>query len=161
MWLALIMICLVIMQAASQKHLDAVNALLVARADPNVQLQSAAISTALQIASHNGHAEIALALIDSGAEVDVQSQTGCTALHHAVGGLHIDVVNHLLQAECDNDIQNSNGSTALHIAAGKGQSELIKVRYLALICGRVDAQACPLLIMLLLSFLISPRIFFF
>jgi len=104
-----------------------------------VALQCAAVCTALQIAAHNGAADIARALIAAGAEVDVQSHTGCTALHHAVGGLHSDVAAALLRAECDCDIQNGHGSTALHIAAGKGHAEMIQAR----VGGGAAAVMCP------------------
>lgn len=117
-------------QAATAKQADVMHALIVARADPNVQLPSAAISTALQIAAQAGQADAVVALLEGGAEADTQSQSGCTALHHSVSNAHAGVAAVLLAARCDPDIQNANGSTALHMAASKGYDDILKVRSL-------------------------------
>ncbi|KAJ9444016.1 Leucine-rich repeat serine/threonine-protein kinase 1 [Diplonema papillatum] len=55
-------------------------------------------STALHIASENGHSEVVKELIAAGAKVDVQDNDGDTALYLARSSGHSEVVTQLIAA---------------------------------------------------------------
>ncbi|KAJ9441110.1 putative ankyrin repeat protein R863, partial [Diplonema papillatum] len=64
-------------------------------------------STALYIASENGHSEVVKKLIVAGATVDVQDDYGWTALYIASENGHSEVVKELIAAGAKVDVQNN------------------------------------------------------
>ncbi|KAJ9441346.1 hypothetical protein DIPPA_13738, partial [Diplonema papillatum] len=62
-------------------------------------------STALHIASENGHSEVVKELIAAGAKVDVQDNDGSTALQSASYFGHSEVVKELIAAGAKVDVQ--------------------------------------------------------
>jgi hypothetical protein len=70
-------------------------------------------STPLMTASVFGHSDVALALIEAGADLNVQNLDGSTALHSAAVFCHADIVAALLEAGADPAVRNASGATAL------------------------------------------------
>ncbi|KAK1889242.1 Ankyrin repeat domain containing protein 6 [Dissostichus eleginoides] len=83
-----------------------------------------ALSERLLIASHKGHAENVVQLINKGAKVAV-TKNGRSPMHLAAYKGHIEVVRILLKAGCDLDIQDDGGQTALQRAAVVGNYDVI------------------------------------
>ncbi|XP_037305537.2 ankyrin repeat domain-containing protein 6b isoform X2 [Pungitius pungitius] len=83
-----------------------------------------ALSERLLIASHKGHADNVVQLINKGAKVAV-TKYGRSPLHLAAYKGHIGVVRILLRAGCDLDIQDDGEQTALQRAAVVGNSDVI------------------------------------
>lgn len=77
-------------------------------------------STPLHFACANGYQDIALALIDKGANLDIQNKDRGTPLMFACMNGHTDIAISLLERGADPDLANYNGDTALHIACEKG-----------------------------------------
>lgn len=76
-------------------------------------------STALTAAVESGRLEIAIMLMDAGADVDATDAHGRTALHTGVclgPCFRVDVARRLLAAGADVDGQDEDGKTALHTA---------------------------------------------
>ncbi len=70
-------------------------------------------SSPLIIAAVFGKTDVALALIEAGADVNLINNEGSTALHSAAFFCRIDIVEKLLANDADKNIQNNTGSTAL------------------------------------------------
>ncbi|XP_076872494.1 ankyrin repeat domain-containing protein 6b isoform X2 [Brachyhypopomus gauderio] len=82
------------------------------------------LSERLLIASHKGHADHVVQLINKGAKVAV-TKYGRTPLHLACYKGHVEVVKILLKAGCDLDVEDDGNQTALHRAAMVGHSDVI------------------------------------
>ena len=72
--------------------------------------------TALQVAVHEGHGEIAKMLIDAGSDVRAKDEYGQTALHIACRYDFESIVNDLIVARADVDPKDLQGQTPLHLA---------------------------------------------
>jgi len=66
-----------------------------------------------------GKSDIALALIEAGADVNYKNNEGSTPLHTAAFFCHTEVVKALLEKGADKNIRNNAGSTALESVAGR------------------------------------------
>jgi len=73
-----------LISAACCGSLEAVKALLKASAD--IDAQSSTGNTALMLAIDRGKIDVALTLIESGANLEIKGQKGWTALHNAASG---------------------------------------------------------------------------
>lgn len=84
--------------------------------------------TALQLASHSGHASAVRQLLESGADVRAMSQNDManTALHAAIAGKRTEIVPLLLDQAADPEAKDSGGNTALHLAAHEGVPEIVE-----------------------------------
>jgi hypothetical protein len=74
-------------------------------------------TTALMMASHNGHMDVMELLIKHGATVDAQDDYGDTALMKAIARNRTEAARLLLKHGADVNIKNIGGTTALIIAA--------------------------------------------
>ncbi|MBI2246800.1 MAG: ankyrin repeat domain-containing protein, partial [Armatimonadetes bacterium] len=85
--------------------------------------------TALQLASHFGHANAVRFLLDRGADVGIKStnEMANTALHGAIAGKRTKIVPLLLDQAADPEVKDSGGNTALHLAAHEGVPEIVEV----------------------------------
>jgi hypothetical protein len=92
--------------------LDAVNQHIKAGTDLNLK-EPAVGSTALITAAVFGKTEIALALIEAGADLNIQNNEGATALHSAAFLCRTEIVAALLEHGADRSLKNNYGSTAL------------------------------------------------
>ncbi|KAF6813311.1 ankyrin repeat protein [Colletotrichum sojae] len=72
---------------------------------------------ALHIAAQEGHSEVLVRLLASGAEVDVRNDRLCTPLHLALQGARPETAMTLLLQGADWRLASSSGMTALHVAA--------------------------------------------
>ncbi len=85
-------------------------------------------STALMIASQNGHADIIRLLLKKDADVNMQDNDGFTALIYAVQNRHAEVVKELLNHEkIDVNIRKIDGGTALVLAALDGYGDIVEL----------------------------------
>lgn len=75
-------------------------------------------STPLISAAVFGKTEVALALIEAGADVNLQNNEGSTALTSAAFLCHTEIVKALLENGADKNIRTNAGSTALESVAG-------------------------------------------
>src|SRR5205814_5284305 len=81
--------------------------------------------TPLHHAAENGHKDIVMALLASGAEAKAQNHVGNTPLHRAASNGHKDIVTALLASGAGVRAQNKYGSTALHHAAQNGHKDIV------------------------------------
>ncbi|KAJ1482331.1 ankyrin repeat-containing domain protein, partial [Baffinella frigidus] len=87
------------------------------------------LTTPLQIAGHQGHAEVVQLLLEHGALLNVKNNDGVTPLHHAArarrGREAVALV--LLQHGADVTAEEAYGRTALHLAAFKGHGAMARL----------------------------------
>ncbi len=84
-------------------------------------------STALFVASQNGHTQTAFSLIRGGADLNVLNQGGITPLYIASQNNHIEMVDMLLQNGADVNLRCMRGLRALHIASEKNNVEIVSL----------------------------------
>ena len=101
-------------EAAGAGDLDRVKQYIASGGDLN---QKAGGSTALLIAALMGQEEVAVALIDAGAEVDIPNNEGNTALSTAAFLCHEGIVQALLAKGADVNRKNNDGSSAMTSAS--------------------------------------------
>ena len=78
------------------------------------------LQTGLQIACQCQHRELALLLLDRGADVSIKDDHGWTALHYACEVGNVETALLLLDRGADVSIKEENGWTALHYACKYG-----------------------------------------
>ena len=85
--------------------------------------------TPLHLAAFFGHKELALRLIERGAEVDARSTNAMknTPLHAATAGRKTELVNLLLDEKADVNARQEGGWTALHAAAQNGDRDIVEM----------------------------------
>jgi ankyrin repeat protein len=85
--------------------------------------------TPLHLAAFFGHAEVAIALLDRGADVNARSTNSMknTPLHAAAAGGNIEVMRLLLERGADVNATQEGGWTALHAAAQSGHREMVEL----------------------------------
>jgi ankyrin repeat protein len=71
--------------------------------------------------------ELAVALIEGGADTSTLSKLGGTALHEAATGAGIEMVQILLESGIDPSIKAMNGDTALGLAQASGNDAVVKL----------------------------------
>ena len=83
--------------------------------------------TALGLASFFGHRDVALLLLDAGADPKRASRNALrvSPLHSAVSAGHAALAALLLERGADPDLEEANGMTPLHTAAGSGNREIV------------------------------------
>ena len=114
---------------AVQKNHPEVVKLLLDQDDILVDLKTSVGLTPLQAACYQGYRNIAVLLLDKGADVNAQMNGGFSPLYMAVQNKHNDVVELLLsQAGILVDLQiGSKGYSPLHLAALVGDIDMIKL----------------------------------
>ena len=83
--------------------------------------------TPLHLTSRVGHRDVALLLIEHGADPTAQSKDGTTPLHRASEGGHVDVAQLLIEHGADLTAQNNDGTTLLHHASEVGHIDLARL----------------------------------
>jgi len=104
-------------EAALQGNLEVVRQHIAAGSDLNVRDPMGG-ATPLITAATFGRMEVALALIEAGAELDSQNNDGSTALHTAAFLCHPEMVRLLLENGADRQVKNKAGATAFESVAG-------------------------------------------
>jgi uncharacterized protein len=84
-------------------------------------------TTALMIASAQGHASVVDVLLQNGAEVNPRNGDKITALHLACEAGHLAAARRLLQGGADTAAQDRYGKTPLEIASIRGHSNVQKL----------------------------------
>ncbi|MEM7225845.1 MAG: ankyrin repeat domain-containing protein [Pseudomonadota bacterium] len=108
--------------AAISGDLDSVKRLLEQGVDPDED----GAAPPLFFASQRGHADVAMALMEAGANPNSMSRWGAP-LHAAARGGHLDVINVLLENGADPNIQGGEDDFApLHQAAHKGSTDVVE-----------------------------------
>ena len=104
-----------LIEAATEGDLDAVKQHIAAGTDLNQKdpNPAGAKATALGIAAALGHTEVAIALIEGGANVDQRDKDGSTPLHSAAFLCYPKIVQALLDKGADKNARNNSGSTPL------------------------------------------------
>lgn len=105
--------------------------------DIKVNERSSDGSTALYIASQNGHADVAELLIDHGAEIETKFNT-YTPLYIASQNNRKKVVDLLLRKGANIETSGGEGSTSLYISAQQGHLEIV----LLLLRYNAKIEAC-------------------
>jgi len=111
--------------AASEGHLDIVNALIAAGAHVNVKDNWG--MTPINLAADKGHLNIINALIDAEADLNIGSNYGSRPLHLAAAEGHLNIVNALIAMGVDVNIRNLYGYRPLHYATSRDHLEVISV----------------------------------
>jgi len=114
------------LEAAQQGDVAAVGAYLAQGGDVNA-VDDELLGTMLMCAASAGHAELACALLEAGAEVDVRDGNGCTALATASFSEQPQIALLLVRAGATLDNQDLLGLTALMVAALSGTASVIRV----------------------------------
>ena len=73
--------------------------------------------TALMRAASHGHLDIAILLLNHGADANLTDAGGMTALMWAVSSLHPDLVRYLVEHEADLNVRTHSGKNATDLAA--------------------------------------------
>ncbi|WP_257254051.1 ankyrin repeat domain-containing protein [Endozoicomonas sp. SESOKO3] len=84
-------------------------------------------SNALMLAACMGHTDIAVRLINAGANINARSESGATALFIAAQENKIDCLKLLIETKADINARTEDGSTALCIAALKNSTDCVKL----------------------------------
>jgi ankyrin repeat protein len=116
------------LQAASRGgHVQIVDLLLNKGADVNIT--GGRFGNALIAASFCGYLEIAVRLIDAGANIDAADMSNDygTALHAASRGGHLPIVELLLRRGADVNIHHGDWGTALIAASEMGQYHIVQI----------------------------------
>lgn len=85
--------------------------------------------TALHLAAHFGHTEVARLLLEAGASVHAHSTNGMSnvPLHAALAGNHVEVAELLLNSGADVDALQHGGFTGMHEAAQNGNMRMVEL----------------------------------
>lgn len=97
-------------------HLEVARHLLDRRADPNARSMAPANLTPLQYALRGGNSNVALLLLNSGADYNVKGLHDQTTLHYASGGGQLDAVFFLIVRGAYPDAQDALGRTPREVA---------------------------------------------
>jgi len=113
-----------LIKATSLKNLDGVKGLLDTNVDPNVALKGGL--TALHIACGDGSKDIALLLLEKGANPNVREEAGATPLHLvAAANGNVEIATALLAKGAEVDAKDKKGQTPLMAAASNGHVEIL------------------------------------
>ena len=129
--------CTALILACANGHLEVVQLLLKANANPNHEQEGTGI-TALIIAAHEGFSDIVQQLLEySGDPNSISDIDGSTALHCVLSHpetLHKDdkekklkIIQQLTEKGANINIQNEDGVTALMMACNEGLSEVVEL----------------------------------
>ncbi len=102
-------------EAALEGDLDAVKQHIAAGTDLNLKDPNPNnnAATALEMAAAFGKTDVAIALIEGGADLDARNKDGATPLHAASFLCYPEIVQALVAKGADKNVRNNSGSTPL------------------------------------------------
>ena len=112
--------------ASQNGHVEVIEVLVAAGADPNQVGGKVSSSSLLMAAQHNQPRSIA-ALVKANADVNLSSSEGCTPLNMAVPKGNKEAVVALLVARAAVNIANDRGASPLFYAAQNGHVDILKL----------------------------------
>ena len=128
-----------LLSAAKAGDLEKVKALL--KGEPKLVFSTDTNGmTALHLAAHNGHKDMAEFLLASKAKVEAKNNNGATPLHSAAAFGDKDTAKLLLANKAEVDAEANDGRTPLHWAAfpeNKHVAELLRARLI-----RMKSKRC-------------------
>ncbi len=104
-------------EAVGQGDLGAVQARVARGGDIHARVDRQTGHTPLHRAAQEGHAEVVLYLLETGADIHRTDRRGHTPLHLAAAQGHLAVVRHLMAYGAQPDLPDPRGMTPLHLAA--------------------------------------------
>ncbi|XP_029651673.1 E3 ubiquitin-protein ligase MIB2-like isoform X2 [Octopus sinensis] len=110
---------------AAQGQIDNIREVITKHPDKIDQRSSG--KTALQVASHQGHKDIVIMLLDAGANLELQDEDGDTALHYSAFGNQPEVMELLLLKGANINAFNKGGCSTLHVAVNKQFVKCVRV----------------------------------
>lgn len=112
------------------QHLIAAGANVNAHAEPSTSTSTdspgTAVSSALWIACSGGHEDVAVLLLDEGADLEARGPDGCTPLLVACREGHFELVEKLIGRGANVNATASDGSNALWVACEKGHYDVVE-----------------------------------
>ncbi|KAI8646547.1 ankyrin repeat-containing domain protein [Parasitella parasitica] len=108
---------------AATNNFTTVIPLLISKKVPVDSLNQRGLSP-LAIAISFGHLDVALALIDGGADVNGKTRFA-TVLHHAVTWNRLEIVKKLVECECDVNVVNEMEETPLYLAVQQRKIDIV------------------------------------
>ncbi|OWF41258.1 E3 ubiquitin-protein ligase MIB2 [Mizuhopecten yessoensis] len=113
------------LQAAARGDNDMIGKIL--KSNPQLAQKVIDGTTAMVLASHQGHDAVVKTLLQSDAETELTDAGGNTPLLAAVVGKKVSTTTVLLDAGANVDFANQKGRTALHIASNAGEDVLVRL----------------------------------
>ncbi|KAG1686681.1 E3 ubiquitin-protein ligase MIB2 [Nymphon striatum] len=86
-----------------------------------------ASKSALQVACHQGHKDIAKMLLDAGADLEIEDADGDRSIHYSAFGNQPEVLEILLQRGANVNVFNNGLSSPLHISVNKNYVNCVDV----------------------------------
>ena len=132
--------CTALMLACAYGHLEVVQLLLKANANPNHEREGTGI-TALLIAVQEGFSDIVQQLLEYGADPNIRDKNGCTAIHYIMilddtetpksskktMSDKLEILQLLIVRGINVNIMDETGRTALMMASINGFTEVVKL----------------------------------
>lgn len=108
-------------------HLDIVIYLLEKQANPNLHAQNNYRVCPLHSAVASRHFDIAVVLLENGADVNAKQMSGITPLHQAAHNGQKEMVELLLRYKAEVNARMENSQTPLSMALDKGHKEIAEI----------------------------------
>ncbi|KAL7311771.1 hypothetical protein PS15m_009491 [Mucor circinelloides] len=113
-----------LLHLAATNNFTAAIPLLISKGVPVDSLNQRGLSP-LAVAISFGYIDVALALIDEGADVNGKTRFA-TVLHHAVTWNRLEIVKKLVECKCDVDVVNFLEETPLYLAVQQRKIDIVK-----------------------------------
>jgi hypothetical protein len=125
--------------AAEEGHVEAMRALLDAKADVNMQDNAGFHALYLGAGTDDAEKVVKFLINGWGANVNLPNKSGYTALHNACGCGEAGAIKALLEAKADLNIKSSTGAAPVHVAVINNQAASLEA--LAKLKANLDMPA--------------------
>lgn len=115
--------------AINSGDLAVVHEMLANGANPNIAIADSSAQFGLVLAVSNDDTEIALALLEAGADISLQNRSGYNAFQLAADSGNLTLVEQMLPYVTDINLLSDSeyGPGALHLAASNGYTEVVRL----------------------------------
>uniref|UniRef100_A0A7M5X2I4 Uncharacterized protein n=1 Tax=Clytia hemisphaerica TaxID=252671 RepID=A0A7M5X2I4_9CNID len=110
---------------ASKNGHEAIVETLLGRRETNVNASGKNGLTPLHIACHYDQSEVAIQLLNAGADIQAQAKNGFTPLHISAKKSQINICNLLFERGVEADMTTRHGVSPLHLAVKEGDIEIV------------------------------------